>query len=328
MLLENAEHTYKPFKYPFAFEQWEKQQSMHWLPKEVPLGEDIVDWNNKTSPAERNLITQIFRFFTQTDIEVSNNYMTRLGGLFKRPEINMMLAAFANMETIHINAYSLLLDTLGMPETEYSMFMKYSEMKDKFDYFHEFKVNTKRDIAKTLAGFGAFIEGTAIFSSFIILLNFTRFNKFRGVGQIISWSIRDENLHAESIIWLFRQFINEHPRIWDDELKREIYEIAETTIRLEDAFIDLAFEQGAVQGLNAEDVKKYIRYVADRRLIELGMKPINGVKKNPLPWVDHLIGGAVLTNFFENRPTEYAKAATSGTWEDAFSATMPVRVPR
>ena len=102
----------------------------------------------------------------------------------------MMLAAFSNMETIHIAAYSHLLDTIGMPEVEYEAFMKYGEMKDKYDYMQEWGVETDEDIAKTLAVFGGFTEGLQLFASFAILMNFPRFNKMKGMGQIVTWSAR------------------------------------------------------------------------------------------------------------------------------------------
>ncbi len=142
-------------------------------------------------------------------MEVNNCYMRHYSRVFKPTEICMMLAAFSNMETIHIAAYSHLLDTLGMPEVEYSAFMKYKEMKDKFDYMQNASMKSRRDIAKTMAMFGAFTEGLQLFASFAILMNFPRFNKMKGMGQIITWSVRDETLHCLSMIKLFNSFINE-----------------------------------------------------------------------------------------------------------------------
>jgi len=156
-------------------------------------------------------------------------------------------------------------------------------------------------------------------ASFAILMNFPRFNKMKGMGQIVTWSVRDETLHCLSMIKLFNTFIQEHPDIWDDELKEEITESCRITVQHEDAFIDLCFEQGEIEGMTAEDVKSYIRYIGDRRLQQLGLEPIYHVTENPLPWMDEMLNGAEHTNFFENRATEYAKASTKGTWEEVFS---------
>ncbi|MEK9685382.1 MAG: ribonucleotide-diphosphate reductase subunit beta [Rhodospirillaceae bacterium] len=317
LLDENV--VYKPFRYPWCYDAWLTQQRVHWIPEEVPLADDVKDWHHKLSKQERHTLTQIFRFFTQADIEVNNCYMKHYTKVFKPTEVQMMLAAFSNIETVHIAAYSYLLDTIGMPETEYEAFLHYKEMKAKYDYMQGFNIDSKEDIAKTLAVFGGFTEGLQLFASFAILLNFPRFNKMKGMGQIVSWSVRDESLHTESIIKLFRTFVSENPEIWTEELQREIYVACSTVVEHEDAFISLAFELGGVEGLNAPEVKQYIRYIADRRLVQLGLQPIFRIEANPLPWLDEILNGVEHANFFENRATEYSKAATQGSWDDVWA---------
>lgn len=320
MSLLDAEQIFKPFNYPWAYEAWHMQQRIHWLPEEVPMGDDVKDWKHNITKEEKYLLTQIFRFFTQADIEVNNCYMRHYTRVFKPVEVQMMLASFSNMETVHIAAYSHLIETLGMPETTYSEFMQYKEMKDKYDYMQQFGVDSKIDIATTLAAFGGFTEGLQLFASFAILLNFQRFGKMKGMGQIVSWSARDETLHTQSIIRLFHTFVKENPEIDRDELNRRLYKICDTIISHEDAFIDLAFSiDGSIQGLSSKDVKEYIRYIGDRRLMQLELQPIYKIGKNPLPWLDEILNGVEHTNFFENRVTEYTKAATKGTWDDAFA---------
>jgi ribonucleoside-diphosphate reductase beta chain len=311
--------VYKPFRYPWAYEAWLQQQRIHWLPEEVPLADDVKDWQKNLTQSERNLLTQIFRFFTQADVEVNNCYMKHYSQVFKPTEVLMMLSAFSNIETVHIAAYSHLLDTIGMPEIEYTAFLKYKEMKDKYDYMQGFSVANKTEIAKTLAAFGAFTEGLQLFASFAILMNFPRFNKMKGMGQIVSWSVRDETLHCLSVIRLFRTFVQENPEIWTEELRRDLYLICATIVDHEDAFIDLAFELGGVQGLDASLTKQYIRFIADRRLQQLGLEPLYKIEKNPLPWLDEMLNAVEHANFFENRATEYSKASTSGSWEEAFA---------
>ena len=324
-ILENSNllterQAYKPFKYPWAYEAWLTQQQVHWLPEEVPLAEDVRDWARKLSPSEKNLLTQIFRFFAQSDIEVNNCYMKHYTKVFKPTEVQMMLAAFSNMETIHIAAYSHLLDTIGMPETEYSAFLHYKEMKDKYDYMQKFNSDDLRSTAITLAVFGAFTEGLQLFASFAMLLNFPRFNKMKGMGQIITWSVRDESLHCDNMIKLFSTLMSENPELWDDSMRAELLIACQTIVEHEDAFIDLSFGMGAIEGLEAKDVKLYIRYIADRRLQQLGMEAEYHIEKNPLPWLDSMLNAVEHTNFFENRATEYSKAATQGSWDDAFAS--------
>ena len=312
--------VYKPFKYPWAYEAWLKQQRIHWLPEEVPLAEDVKDWEKNLTAPEKNLLTQIFRFFVQADVEVNNCYMKHYSRVFKPTEIQMMLGAFSNTETIHIAAYSHLLDTIGMAEVEYSAFLEYEAMKDKFDYMCLWGVDSKEDIAKTLAVFGAFTEGVQLFASFAVLMNFPRQNRMKGMGQIVTWSVRDETLHTESAIQLFRTFIDENPEVWNSSVKDEITKACSTVIEHEDAFIDLAFELGGVKGMEADEVKQYIRYIADRRLTQLGLPQLYNIEKNPLPWMDEMLNAVEHTNFFEGRATEYSRAATTGSWSKTFES--------
>ena len=305
--------VYKPFRYPWAYEAWLQQQRIHWLPEEVPLADDVKDWQKNLTQSERNLLTQIFRFFTQADIEVQDNYMERYGRVFKPTEVKMMLAAFANMETIHIAAYALLLETIGMPEAEFGAFMEYEAMKDKHDYMGQFGVETEADICRTLAMFGGFSEGLQLFASFAMLMNFPRHNKMKGMGQIVSWSVRDESLHCEGIIKLYHAFNKETGAV-TKAVADDIVDCCKHVITMEDKFIDLAFSAGEVQGMTPDDIKAYIRFIADWRLRQLALPEVYGVKENPLPWLQSMISGVEHANFFEARSTEYSKAATRGQW--------------
>lgn len=316
--LTDSRECFKPFSYPWAFEAFMQSEQMHWLWTEVPMIEDVNDWNNKLTPEEKYFCVNLFRFFTQGDIDVSGAYVKTYLPAFPQPEVRMMLSSFAAREAIHVAAYSHLIETMGMPETTYNEFLEYAEMRDKHDFINTFVDNDHEKIAEQIAVFSAFTEGMQLFSSFVMLLNFSRFGKMKGMGQIIAWSIADESLHAESMIKLFREYIKENKTLWNDELKARIYAVAEKMVELEDKFIDLAFGVNKMQGLTKEDVKQYIRYIADRRLISLGMKGIFKVKKNPLPWVDGMLG-TTHSNFFEQKVTDYAKGSLTGDWSDVWA---------
>ena len=313
---------FKPFNYAWAYDAWLKHEQSHWLHTEVNMAEDVKDWKNKITSEEKSFLTHIFRFFTQGDIDVAGGYVNNYLPYFKQPEIRMMLAGFAAREALHIAAYSHLIETLGMPESTYSEFLEYEAMKDKHEYFVDMSNSngTIESVATNIAAFSAFTEGMQLFSSFIMLLNFPRHGKMKGMGQIITWSIVDETLHAENMIKLFREYINENIGIWNDDLKGKIYTIAEKMVELEDKFIDLAFAIGPMEGLTPEEVKTYIRYICDRRLISLGLKGIFKVKKNPLLWVESMINAPTHTNFFENKSTDYARGALTGEWSDIWAA--------
>ena len=319
-LTDSRDH-FKPFSYIWAYDVWLKHEQSHWLHSEVPMGEDVKDWKKNLSKEEKQFLTQIFRFFTQGDLDVAGGYVENYLPYFKQPEIRMMLLGFAAREALHVAAYSHLIETLGMPDSTYADFLEYKEMREKHEYFLELsaKNGTIESVATNIAAFSAFTEGMQLFSSFIMLLNFTRHGKMKGMGQIISWSIIDETFHAESMIKLFRTYIEENKEIWNDELKSKIYAIAEKMVELENKFIDLSFSTGGIIGLTADEVKEYIKYIADRRLISMGMRGIFKVKKNPLLWVEEMINAPTHTNFFENRATDYAKGALTGEWSDVWA---------
>jgi ribonucleoside-diphosphate reductase beta chain len=242
--------------------------------------------------------------------------MERYSRVFKPTEIKMMLAAFSNIETIHVAAYALLLETIGMPESEFAAFLEYEAMRNKHDYMGQFGVETEADILRSVAMFGGFTEGLQLFASFAMLMNFPRFNKMKGMGQIVSWSVRDESLHCEGMIKLFHAFAAETDAL-TKAVKDDIIGCCEHVVGLEDKFIDLAFEMGPVQGMTPEDIKAYIRYIADWRLGQLGLPKLYGAKDHPIPWLTAILNGVEHANFFEARATEYSKGATRGEWHGA-----------
>ena len=306
--------TYKPFKYPWAVEYSVTHEKIHWGEWEAKLQDDVSQWKTKLTDEERNHITQILRLFTQSDVAVGTNYLEHYIAKFKNNEIRSMLTSFANREFTHQRSYALLNDTLGLPEEEFSAFLEYSQMADKVEFMLDIDTNSYGGLAQAVAR-SAINEGMSLFSAFVMLINYSRFGKMRGMSEIVQWSIRDESLHCEGMTKLFRTFCEEHPRIVNDEFKKSIYDMVREAVKLEDKVIDLAYKMGPIEGLEAAEVKKYIRYIADRRLIELGFKPNYRVKENPLPWLEPLIATTSHDNFFETVVTEYSSDGLTGDWE-------------
>ena len=313
MSLLNISKTYKPFVYPWAVEMTKKHEEIHWIEDEAELSEDVQDWRTKLTDADKEFITQVLRLFTQSDVQVGENYHEFLIPKFKNNEIRNMLSSFATREGVHQRAYALLNDTLGLPDEEYHAFMEYKAMADKIDFMSNGDTSSHTGLALALAQ-SVFNEGMSLFASFVMLLNFQRFGKMKGMGTIVEWSIRDETMHVQGNAKLFREFCDEHPRIVNDELKSKIYTMAREGVKLEDRFIDLAYNGHEIQGLTKEEVKQYIRHIADRRLLQLGLKPKFNAKDNPLPWLDWVLNGASHDNFFEKRVTEYSVVGMEGDW--------------
>ena len=213
--------VYFPFEYPQAYEFWWLQQQAHWHHGEITMARDLTDWNSKLSEKEKTLIGGVLKSFTQLEIVVGNDYwIGKVHHWFKKPEIQMMAAAFANMETIHTKSYAYLNETLGL--NDFAAFLQDPAGKAKIDHLIDTDGKSLRDKARSLAIFSGFAEGVQLFSSFAILLNYSRHDLMKGVGEIITFSVRDESLHSNAGCWLFRQLIAEHPEIWDDDLKRDL----------------------------------------------------------------------------------------------------------
>jgi ribonucleoside-diphosphate reductase beta chain len=306
--------VYKPFKFPWAMEMAENHEDLHWTEKEINLSDDVTQWKDGTlSDVEKNHITQILRLFTQSDVVVAGNYCDMFIPIFRNNEIRSMLLSFAAREGVHQRAYALLNDTLGLHESEYSMFLEYDAMVDKVDFMKDADVHTQHGLAKAVA-LSVFNEGVSLFSAFVMLLNYQRMGKMKGMNTVVEWSIRDETMHCEGMSKLFREFCTEHPRIVNDEFKKDIYEMARQIVKLESKVIDLAFEGGDIDGLDKGEVKTYIKYLADRRLIQMGLKGNFKVKENPLPWVEQLTSGDSMSNFFEKTVTDYSAVGMTGDW--------------
>ena len=323
--LTTASKSYKPFRYNWAFDFYKQQQRIHWLPEEITLSEDIKDWNKKLTKNEKEFLTHIFRFFTQSDIDVAEGYVTQYLPYFKPVEIRMMLSAFANMESVHIEAYALLIETLGMPEVEFSRFMDYQVMVDKHNWISNRKniadLDDPKDILFTIGAYGALTEGLQLFASFAMLLNFPRQNKMKNMGQIITWSVRDESLHCEGISYLFKEFAKEHNiKLNSRWMKEKFTDIVKQAIKHEDKFIDLAFSGGNIPGIKPLHIKRYIRYIADWRLKQFGFNfSLYNIDNHPLPWLRTILYGVEHANFFETRATEYSKGSTEGSWDNVWN---------
>lgn len=311
MSMMSPRSTYKPFVYEQAYKYWELQQQAHWLHTEISMAGDINDFKTNLTDKEKHVIGHILKGFTQSEIFIGDYWSNKVGKWFKHPEIQMMAATFSSFESIHAVSYAYLNDSLGLDD--YEAFMHDSSTKAKIDRLVAAKGKSKEDIAKSLAIFSGFNEGVNLFSSFAVLMNFQRFNKMKGLGQIIAFSIRDESLHSEAGCWLFRTFIEENPDIWTDELKKDIYDAARLTVELEDDFIDKAFELGDIEGLTKEDLKNYIRFRANTKLQDLGLKTnwknVSKESIEKMMWFDVLSNGVEMQDFFAGRVSTYSKGS-------------------
>ena len=308
-MLNNNSKTYKPLQYQWAEDFRKKSENMHWIPEEADLTKDVEDYKG-SSKEEREFIKNILSIFTQSDFNVASGYLPLLNTI-KNNEVKGMLTSFMAREYIHQEGYAHLNESLGFPDNYYTDFLKHKETLEKDAYMSDtvFKDNFGLSLAK-----GILLEGISLFGSFIMLKNFEREGKYLGMCQINDWSLKDETLHVEGNSMLFRTWCNENKEEVNDAFKRHIYSTAREIVELEKAFIDFAFGSYNPFKLTKDEVKSYIEYIADRRLIQLGLKGNFGVKKNPLPWFDEVNNGSSLQNFFEGKVTEYSVVGMTGEW--------------
>jgi ribonucleoside-diphosphate reductase beta chain len=313
MSITKPRPTYGPFEYERAYQFFQKQQMAHWLPWEIQMGSDVNDWKMSLSETDKTVIGAILKGFTQTEIFIQDYWSNKVANWFKKPEIQMMANSFAGFESIHAAGYSYLEESLGIQN--YEAFLHEPTAKAKIDRLMETKGKSKHDIARSLAIFSAFNEGVNLFSSFAVLMSFPQRNMLKGLGQIVSWSIKDESLHSEAGCWLFRTFIEENPDLWTDDFKKEIYEAARLTVELEDSFIDQAFDKGDLPNLTKSDLKNYIRYRANTKLQDLGLKQnwknLDKESLERMNWFDVLSSGVELQDFFAQRVVDYSKSTAS-----------------
>lgn len=314
-LLEGRQ-TFKPLDFPWALEAFETQNKMHWLPEEVSLYTDLEEFNRSLNDYERKVLTKILLLFTQTDVEVAKVYLDYYLPVFKAPEIRMMLTSFANMEGIHVWGYDYLTRSLKLPENIYQEFLKYKSMSDKYDFMQEFNIDNPFNVALTLGIVSGFVEGVILYSSFAVLLAFSNIrenkmgkNCLNGMGQIVSFSIRDETLHCLSVMKLQKEYIKlQGDQIDKNLLEQKIHENARLIYDMEHAFIEECFSEGDLPYLTKQELYDFTKYLIDLRIEQMGMKPIFNQTENPLPWMHNILFAKELSNFFESTPTNYTKS--------------------
>jgi len=307
---------YKPFEYQEAFNFYKDQHRVHWLADEVPLASDLNDWKQKLTESEKNLIGNILKSFAQTEVHVNDYWSTKVSLWFPKPEIQAMARVFADFESIHAEAYARLNEELGLDDFE--AFMEDESSKAKIDRLLEVTSDNIAEQALSLAIFSAFTEGVNLFSSFAILMSFQLRNLMKGTGQIVEWSVRDESLHSRAGCWLFNKLLEEQPELNTPEMRDNVIEACNISVQLEFDFINKAFEMGAVEGLNVDQLKNFIKARANEKMIELGYNAIyNDIDPNLLKqmdWFGHLTSGKTHQDFFAGRVTNYSKSAAD--WSD------------
>jgi ribonucleotide reductase beta subunit family protein with ferritin-like domain len=270
-----------------------------------------MQYNTEFTESEKHGINTVLKLFTAYEVHVANYWIDVVYKYFPKPEVRMMAQVFAAMETEHALFYDKLNDALGLSNKEfYLSFMEDKDMKKRMEFIEGMldmaKSGKKEDIALSLATF-SFIEGVVLYSSFAFLISFQNppKNKLKNIFTGLSYSVRDEALHAEADSWLFNTFTDEYG-ISKSSLKKDIVKIAKQCYKIEEKIIDNIFSQGKIEGITDTQLKNFVKSRINRKLKDIGYGPIYEVTYNPVArWFYKKINQIEMADFFDRNPTSY-----------------------
>jgi ribonucleoside-diphosphate reductase beta chain len=304
---------YRPFEYEKAYDFYRAAQSVHWTKDEIKIAEDLQNWKYDLNENEKKVIGGILKGFTQMEIMVGD-YWRKIPEWFPKPEIAMMASTMSYFEAIHTDNYAMINEELGLDD--FTSFLYDEDTKAKIDYFVDApssKSNiTLDEMALSLGVFSGFAEGCMLFSSFAVLLSFQKENLMKGVSQIVSFSVRDENLHSVAGCWLFNTLCDENPGL-RERIEEQVKLAAQTVYQLEKKFIDNLFSDEVIRTMNPFELKQYIKHRINIKLQEMGydaiFKNIDQASLERMSWFDKLSSGREFGDFFSTRVTEYTQVS-------------------
>ena len=307
--------TLHPMKYPWAYELYNQSVRNTWFPHEIPLGEDLKDWKDMTED-ERHAVKFLMSFFNPSELIVNRSLALGIYPYLKSPEAHLYIAKQMWEEANHCVAFEYVLETFPMDrETIYQVHTEVDSMIKKEAFINKYltrmteqtlDIDTpegKKDFIRNLVASNIVMEGIWFYSGFMVVLSFRQRNKLRNFGSMINWVIRDESLHLKFGMNLIMTALEENADILTPEFAEEIRNIVIEGVDLEVAYNRDLFPNG-ILGLNADYVNQYVKYVADRRLEELGMPKYYNVT-NPAKWMSTSTDVYELVNFFEAQNTAY-----------------------
>jgi ribonucleoside-diphosphate reductase beta chain len=312
-----------PMRHLFAWDAYNSGNANHWLPTEISMQKDIEHWKSPTllTDDERKAFKTVLGFFTTADSIAANNVVLAMYRHITSPECRMYLLRQAYEEAIHTHAYQYIVESLGLDEGE--IFNMYREVdaiynKDAFILsFNEgifdgsFKTGTFENDQKFLENmivFSLILEGIFFYSSFAVMFGFQRQNKMIGAAEQIQYIMRDESQHLNFGINIINTIKSEQPELWTNEFQARCIKLVREAVDLESRFAAEVFPKG-IFGMNADGFRKYIEYIADRRLARVDL-PLQYNTPNPFPWMSEAIDLNKEKNFFETRVTEYQVGGT------------------
>lgn len=317
--------NYKPFEYGFIADPLiNAMWAGHWTVNEFKFSSDIQDFRTKLSEEEKEIIKKTTLLISQVEVAVKN-YWANIGKLLPKPEIGEMGAVFAGIEVIHSRAYSEILNKLGFND-EFQNILSEQHVKGRVKYLTKYVDkhydDDKKNICYSLALFSLFVENVSLFSQFYTIL---AFNRFRGIlkdtANVVQYTSKEENLHAEGGMALINQIRKEHPEIFDEEFEHRIYEEANEALLAETNLVEWVLKDYSNDFLSRELLNTYLRRRLNDSLEKIGFNAIfeiDPILEEQTLWMDDEVYATTLTDFFYKKPIEYQRKMTSFGTEDLF----------
>lgn len=304
-----------PIRYQWAYDLYQQAVRNTWFPHEIALKEDLEDWSKMTED-ERHAVKFLMAFFNPAELIVNRSIALGIYPYLKSPECHLYLAKQMWEEANHCVAFEYVLETFPLDrEKVYNVHLENPAMKAKEAYINRYlgrmteesldiaTIEGKKDFIRNLVATNIVMEGTWFYSGFMVALSFRQRNQLRNFASMITWVLRDESLHLQFGINLIHNILEENADLLTEEFATEIRNIIIEGVDLEVSYNKDLFPRG-ILGLNADYVNQYVQYVADRRLLELGLETHYNVK-NPAKWMATATDVFELVNFFEAQNTSY-----------------------
>ena len=308
-----------PFKYDWAWQKYLDGSANHWMPQEINMTNDIALWKSEDglTEDERTIVKRNLGFFSTADSLVANNLVLAIYRLITNPECRQYILRQSLEEAIHTHAYQYCIESLGMNEGEiFNMYreipcvakkaawgLKYTkEISDP--NFQTGTEETDKQLLRNLIAFYCVLEGIFFYCGFTQILSMGRRNKMTGTSEQFQYILRDESMHVNFGIDVINQIKIENPHLWDEQMKAEAAQMILEGTELEIQYARDTMPRG-VLGMNASMMEEYLKFIANRRLTQIGLEEEFKGVTNPFPWMSEIMDLRKEKNFFETRVIEY-----------------------